>query len=107
MFSRRIFLKSAALTSAMFGVGEEVMRIVGSHLVVEYMRSGLAPDSACKKTVERLIKINPGKCKTIQVGFLALSNNGMYGGYSIQPGFTYAVKSNHTEQIFKADSYYK
>lgn len=97
--------EAGAATSS--GVGEEVMRIVGSHLVVEYMRSGLAPDMACKKTVERLIKINPEKCKTIQVGFLALSRNGAYGGYSIQPGFTYAVKSDRTEQIFKANSYYQ
>ncbi len=31
------------------GVGEEVIRIVGSHLVVELMRQGLDPESACKK----------------------------------------------------------
>src|SRR5690348_10213425 len=34
------------------GVGEEVIRIVGSHLVVELMRQGLAPEAACKKAVE-------------------------------------------------------
>ncbi len=89
------------------GVGEEVIRIVGSHLVVELMRLGLDPEAACKKAVERIIKINPEKCKSIQVGFLALNNAGKHGAYSIQPGFSYAVKSKSTEQIFKAKSFYK
>jgi N4-(beta-N-acetylglucosaminyl)-L-asparaginase len=89
------------------GVGEEVIRIVGSHLVVEYMRAGLEPAMACQKVVERLVKINPEKCKTIQVAFLALSANGTYGGYSIQPGFSYAVKSNDVEEIYNAGSYFK
>lgn len=89
------------------GVGEEVIRIVGSHLVVEYMRAGLEPAMACQKVVERLVKINPEKCKTIQVAFLALSAKGTYGGYSIQPGFSYAVKNNEIEEIYNAGSYYK
>lgn len=97
--------EAGAATSS--GVGEEVIRMVGSHLVVEYMRSGSAPAAACKKAVERLVKMNPVKCKSIQVGFLALDNQGNYGGYSIQPGFTYAVKSHTVEQVFKADSFYK
>jgi N4-(beta-N-acetylglucosaminyl)-L-asparaginase len=107
MIGAGLYVDNEAGAATASGVGEEVMRLVGSHLVVEYMRSGLAPEMACKKAVERMIKINPEKCKTIQVGFLALSNTGQYGGYSIQPGFTYAVKSNGTEQVFKANSYYQ
>jgi len=89
------------------GVGEEVIRMVGSHLVVEFMRSGMEPEAACKKAVERMIKINPEKSKTIQVGFLALRKDGKYGGYSLQPGFSYAVKSNTIEKVYTAKSYYK
>ena len=89
------------------GVGEEVIRIVGSHLVVEYMRSGLDPYTACRKAIERIIKINPEKSKLIQVGFLALNKHGKYGGYSIQPGFSYAVKSKTVEQVFMTESFYK
>lgn len=89
------------------GVGEEVIRIVGSHLVVELMRMGMTPEQACKKAVERIIKINPEKCKTIQVGFVALNKKGGYGGYSIQPGFSYSVKSKNVDTIFKAKSYYQ
>ena len=89
------------------GVGEEVIRIVGSHLVVEQMRSGLQPEIACKNAVERIVKISPEKSKLIQVGFVALNKQGEYGGYSLQPGFSYSVKSNTVENVFKAKSYYQ
>ena len=89
------------------GVGEEVIRIVGSHLVVELMRQGMKPKEACKAAVERIIQRSPEKSKDIQVGFIALNKQGEYGGYALQPGFTYSVKSNEIENIFKAESHYK
>ena len=89
------------------GVGEEVIRIVGSHLVVELMRQGRKPKDACQEAVERIIQRSPEKSKDIQVGFIALNKQGEYGGYALQPGFTYSVKSNDVEQIFKADSHFK
>lgn len=89
------------------GVGEEVIRIVGAHLVVELMRQGASPLEACKKAVERIIQRNPAKSKLIQVGFIALSKEGVVAGYSIQPGFTYAVRSSSEDKIYAAGSYYK
>ncbi|MCA4899700.1 MAG: N(4)-(beta-N-acetylglucosaminyl)-L-asparaginase [Bacteroidota bacterium] len=73
------------------GVGEEVIRIVGCHLVVELMRQGHSPEAACKLAVERIIQKNPSKAKEIQVGFLALNKNGDYGAFCLQKGFTFAV----------------
>jgi N4-(beta-N-acetylglucosaminyl)-L-asparaginase len=73
------------------GVGEEVIRIVGCHLVVELMRQGHSPEAACKLAVERIIQKNPSKAKEIQVGFLALNKNGEHGAYCLQKGFTFAV----------------
>src|SRR3954462_5172902 len=61
------------------GVGEEVIRICGSHLVVELMRSGLTPEDACRKAVERIVEKQPERSKTLQVGFLALNKYGEYG----------------------------
>ncbi len=78
------------------GVGEEVIRTVGSFLVVELMRQGLSPRDACREAVERIIKKKPETAKKIQVGFLALNKNGEYGAYSLQKGFSYAVC--HSEQ---------
>ncbi|MEI6086032.1 MAG: N(4)-(beta-N-acetylglucosaminyl)-L-asparaginase [Bacteroidota bacterium] len=73
------------------GQGEDVIRICGSHLVVELMRQGLSPENACKKAVERIIKIKGASAKDIQVGFIAINKKGEYGGYCIQNGFDFAV----------------
>ncbi len=88
------------------GVGEEVIRIVGSHLVVELMRQGYKPEEACKKAVERIISRNPENAKIVQVGFLALSKNGTYGAYALQKGFSYAVKNGNESKIIDAPYFY-
>jgi N4-(beta-N-acetylglucosaminyl)-L-asparaginase len=89
------------------GMGEEVIRIVGSHLVVELMRQGLKPHEACKRAVERIASKNPEKAKELQVGFLALNKKGEHGAYALQDGFTYAVKSGTEEKIYAAGHLFK
>ena len=74
------------------GLGEEVIRICGTHTVVEYMRHGHTPYEACKLTVERLIRKTPRKMDEVSVGFLALNKNGEYGAYAVRPGYEMAVK---------------
>jgi N4-(beta-N-acetylglucosaminyl)-L-asparaginase len=86
------------------GVGEEVIRICGTHLVVEFMRNGLSPEMACKKAIERIVNRDRKKAKEIQVGFLALDKKGNFGAYAIQKGFMYAVKSEKEESIYEAKS---
>ena len=88
------------------GVGEEVIRIVGCHLVVELMRQGNSPEQACKLAVERIIQKNPEKAKAIQVGFLALSKTGEYGAYCLQKGFTFAVHDLGNNRLFDSKYYY-
>jgi N4-(beta-N-acetylglucosaminyl)-L-asparaginase len=73
------------------GVGEEVIRNVGSFLVVELMRQGYSPEDACKAAVQRIIKKKPETAKDIQVGFLAINKKGEYGAFAIQQGFSFAV----------------
>ncbi len=84
------------------GVGEEVIRICGTHLVVELMRQGFSPELACKKAVERIVKINPAKAKTLQVGFLAMDKKGRHGAYAIQQGFVYSIKTARENKLVKA-----
>lgn len=89
------------------GVGEEVIRIVGSHLVVELMRQGNTPQEACELAVKRIVKNQPENSKQIQVGFLAINKNGEYGACALQKGFTYAVYSPDVpNKLFDAKSYY-
>lgn len=89
------------------GVGEEVIRNVGSFLVVELMRQGLSPEAACKEAVQRIIKKKPETAKQIQVGFLAINKKGEYGAYAIQEGFSYAVcDSNRQDLLIPGKFYY-
>jgi N4-(beta-N-acetylglucosaminyl)-L-asparaginase len=89
------------------GVGEEVIRNVGSFLVVELMRQGYTPEDACKEAVHRIIKRKPEIAKTIQVGFLAINKKGEYGAYAIQKDFTFAICNiQKQDTLISGKSYY-
>jgi len=89
------------------GVGEEVIRNVGSFLVVELMRQGYHPEDACREAVNRIIKKKPDTAKQIQVGFLAINKKGEHGAYAIQQGFEYAVcNTQQQDLLIKGKSFY-
>jgi N4-(beta-N-acetylglucosaminyl)-L-asparaginase len=101
-----LFVDNEIGSATSTGVGEEVIRIVGSHLVVEYMRQGLTPRDACKKAVDRIVLRDQAKAKQLQVGFLAMKKDGSYGAFCIQKGFTYAVRSASEEKIYESESWF-
>ena len=70
------------------GLGEEVLKTVGSFLVVELMRQGYSPEEACKIAIERIVKKPGSNYKNFQVGYIALNKKGETGSYSIQNGFS-------------------
>lgn len=88
------------------GQGEDVIRVAGSHSVVELMRQGLSPEAACKKIVERIVRIKKDKVKDIQVAFLALNKKGQVGAFAIHKGFSYAIKNGEKEELIKAKSHF-
>lgn len=88
------------------GQGEDVIRVAGSHSVVELMRQGLSPEAACKKIIERIVKIKKEKAKDIQVAFIAINKKGQVGSFAIHKGFNYAVKSNEIEKLVNAKSWF-
>lgn len=85
------------------GLGEAVIRVAGSALVVEFMRQGNRPEKACQLAVERIISKHKD-VKDLQVGFIALNKQGEYGGYSIQKGFNYAVHDTKLNKMVDATS---
>ncbi len=70
------------------GMGEEVVRTVGSFLIVELMRQGKSPQEACEEGVRRIIA-KKENYKDIQIGFIAVNKAGETGAYCIHPGFSY------------------
>lgn len=101
-----LFVDNEVGAAVATGQGEEVIRIAGCHLVVEFMRQGNSPEDACKKTVERLIhKRGTDKLKDLQVCFIALNRYGEYGSYALQKGFDFAVYSNDMNNELLASKY--
>jgi N4-(beta-N-acetylglucosaminyl)-L-asparaginase len=94
-----LFVDNEVGAATSSGTGEEVIRICGTHLVVEFMRQGYSPEMACKKAVQRIVNRDKAKAKTLQVGFLAMNRKGQYGAYAIQKGFVFSVKSNYENKI--------
>ncbi|MBW8685126.1 N(4)-(beta-N-acetylglucosaminyl)-L-asparaginase [Chitinophaga rhizophila] len=88
------------------GVGEEVIRVVGSFLVVELMRQGYSPEAACKEAVIRIVKKNKERAKGVQIGFLAINKKGEHGAYCMQKGFNYAVLSQKENNVLIDGKHY-
>lgn len=86
-----LFVDNEVGAATATGTGEEVVRICGTHLVVELMRQGYSPENACKEAVERIIKRSPKYNKEMIVGFLAINKKGEYGAYSTRKGFEFGV----------------
>jgi N4-(beta-N-acetylglucosaminyl)-L-asparaginase len=97
-----LFVDNEVGAATATGQGEDVIRIAGSHTVVELMRQGLSPEQACKKAVERILRIKGNKAREIQIGFIAINKKGIYGGYALQKGFSFAVKSGEEERLVVA-----
>lgn len=97
-----LYVDNAVGAATATGVGEEVVRIVGSHTVVERMRAGDTPEEACKQALERILRLGPKAGRDVQVGFLALRRDGAIGAYALQDGFTYAVRSGAVDEVRRA-----
>lgn len=70
------------------GLGEAIMKSVGSFLIVELMRQGKSPQEACETAINRIISHNPNY-KEFQAAFIALNKKGEVGSFCIQKGFSY------------------
>ncbi|MEQ1763074.1 MAG: N(4)-(beta-N-acetylglucosaminyl)-L-asparaginase [Pyrinomonadaceae bacterium] len=90
------------------GVGEEVIRICGTHTVIEQMRFGRTPEQACREAIRRVVKRDSVKAKEFQVGFVALSRTGAIGAFAVQKGFTFTVTNEQFPKgkIFEARSHF-
>ncbi len=87
------------------GMGELVVKVVGSFLVVELMRQGRSPQQACEEAVSRIVQKDPDN-KIRQVGFIAVNKKGETGAYCLQPGFNFALYQDNKNEMHDSKSYY-
>ena len=83
------------------GLGEAIVRVAGSHTVVELMRQGYTPFDACKEACLRIVRKHKD-LTGLQCGFIALDKEGNYGAYSIYAGFNFALRNNDGEALVDA-----
>ena len=96
-----LFVDNEVGAACATGVGEAVIRIAGSAIVVELMRNGMHPQEACKTAVDRILKKHKN-VENLQVGFIALNKYGEHGGYSVYNGFDYALRTNKNNEMVDA-----
>lgn len=75
--------------AAATGVGEDILKVCGSFLVVEFMRRGKSPQEACEEAIRRCAK-HQRRTEPTQCCFLACNREGAVGGASTRAGFQYA-----------------
>ena len=101
-----LFVDNAVGGATATGVGEEVVRTVGSFLIVEMMRQGKSPQEACEEGVRRIMEKNKDR-DDFQIGFIAINKKGETGGYCIHPGFSYSMFTEEGQFNHPAGSFLK
>ena len=85
------------------GLGEEVVKTVGSFLVVELMKNGYSPQKACEEAIKRIVSKKNSNYKDFQVAYIAINKKGETGSYSIHKGFSMTKYNNDTNQNYESD----
>ena len=101
-----LFIDNAIGGAAATGMGEEVIKTVGSFLIVELMRNGMSPQEACEEAVSRIVSTNPNHTN-FQVAYIAINKEGETGCYCIHPGFKMMKYSNGANNPISAGSHLK
>lgn len=89
------------------GLGEEVVKTVGSFLVVELMRQGKTPQEACEEAISRIVKKPNSDYKNFQVGYIAVNKQGVTGSYAIHQYFSMTKYQDGINEQIQSDYYNK
>jgi isoaspartyl peptidase/L-asparaginase-like protein (Ntn-hydrolase superfamily) len=96
-----LFVDNEVGAATSTGLGEAIIRVSGSSMVVELMRHGYTPLGACKEVVNRIIKKH-SDLSNLQCGFIAIDKKGNVGAYSVYAGFNYALKTSTEDKMVDA-----
>ena len=87
------------------GLGEEVVKTVGSFLIVELMRQGKTPQEACEEAIRRIVSKPKSNYKNFQVGYIAVNKQGETGYYAIHKGFSMTKYQNGKNVNLPSNNY--
>jgi isoaspartyl peptidase/L-asparaginase-like protein (Ntn-hydrolase superfamily) len=99
-----LYVDNTAGAAGGTGVGEEVIRIGGSLMIVEAMRAGKSPQEACELAVKKLIAVAVRRgVHPAGVAFLALDPHGRIGAACTERyNFQYAVGRGSSVELLKS-----
>lgn len=89
------------------GLGEEVVKTVGSFLVVELMRQGKSPQQACEEAIQRIVNKPNSDYKNFQVGYIAMNKKGETGSYAIHQWFSMTKFQDEKNEQIQSDYFLK
>ena len=89
------------------GLGEEVVKTVGSFLVVELMRQGKTPQEACEEAISRIVNKPNSNYKNFQVGYIAVNKQGITGSYAIHQWFSMTKFQDGKNEQYQSDYFNK
>jgi N4-(beta-N-acetylglucosaminyl)-L-asparaginase len=99
-----LYVDNTAGAAGATGVGEEIIRIGGSMLMVEAMRAGKTPQEACEMAVRKVnaVAVRRG-VHPARVAFLALDRRGRIGAACTErTNFQYAVARPGSTELLQA-----
>ncbi len=102
-----LFVDNQVGAAVATGMGEEVVKTVGSFLVVELMRQGKSPQEACEEAIKRIVDKPNSNHQNFQVAYIAVNKNGETGSYSIHKGFSMTTYQNDKNENVQSDYYVK
>jgi len=100
-----LFVDNAIGAAVATGLGEEVVKTVGSFLVVELMRQGKSPQEACEEAIGRIVSKPNSNYKNFQVGYIAINKNGETGSSSIHKNFSMTEYKDAQNENITSDYY--
>jgi N4-(beta-N-acetylglucosaminyl)-L-asparaginase len=95
-----LFVDNEIGCAAATGLGEEVIKTTGSFLVVELMRQGYDPTTACEEALNRVIKRHNGN-PDFQIAYIAIRKDGKIGSACIKWSFEYALAQGGVNKLHK------
>jgi isoaspartyl peptidase/L-asparaginase-like protein (Ntn-hydrolase superfamily) len=98
-----LYVDDAAGAAGGTGVGEEIIRIGGSLMIVEAMRTGKSPQEACEQAIRKVNQVAVRRgVHPAKVAFLALDPKGRIGAACTElTNFQYAVARGGKMELLK------
>jgi L-asparaginase/N4-(beta-N-acetylglucosaminyl)-L-asparaginase len=99
-----LYVDNEAGAATATGIGESVIRIAGSYLIVECMRNGKSPAEAIRFAIDRLLHKQPQyrRLDEFIAGFIAMNRDGEIAALSCKRGLKYSLCTDGKNRVIDA-----